>query len=67
VLIDEYSCGFVDHVNDYDEKFNNITIQEEDQRSIMIILGELRHSYQTTQSRSENVLQMQQQEKDNQW
>jgi hypothetical protein len=39
VMIDEDSCGFVDHVNEYDEKLNNITIQEEDQRSILIIGG----------------------------
>jgi hypothetical protein len=39
VLIDEDSCGFADHVNEYDEKLNTLTIQEEDQRSILIIGG----------------------------
>jgi hypothetical protein len=39
VMIGEDSCGFVDHVNEYDEKLNTLTIQEEDQRSIMIIGG----------------------------
>jgi hypothetical protein len=39
VLIDEDSCGFVDHVNEYDEKLNTSTIKEEDQRCILIIGG----------------------------
>jgi hypothetical protein len=39
VLIGEDSCGFADHVNEYDEKLNTLTIQEEDQRSILIIGG----------------------------
>jgi hypothetical protein len=39
VLIGEDSCGFVDHVNEYDEKLNTFTIKEEDQRSILIIGG----------------------------
>jgi hypothetical protein len=39
VLIDEDSCGFADHVNEDDEKLNTLTIQEEDQRSILIIGG----------------------------
>jgi hypothetical protein len=39
VLMDEDSCGFADHVNEYDEKLNTLTIQEEDQRSILIIGG----------------------------
>jgi hypothetical protein len=40
VLIDEDSCGFVNHVNEYDEKLNTFTItKEEDQRSVLIIGG----------------------------
>jgi hypothetical protein len=39
VLMDEDSCGFADHVNEDDEKLNTLTIQEEDQRSILIIGG----------------------------
>jgi hypothetical protein len=39
VLIDEDSCGFVDHVNEDDEKLNTSTIKEEDQRCILIIGG----------------------------
>jgi hypothetical protein len=39
VLIGEDSCGFVDHVNEDDEKLNTLTIKEEDQRSILIIGG----------------------------
>jgi hypothetical protein len=39
VLIGEDSCGFVDHVNEYDEKLNTLTIKEEDQKSILIIGG----------------------------
>ena len=39
VLIGEYSCGFVDHVNEDDEKLKNLTIQEEDQKIIFIIGG----------------------------
>jgi hypothetical protein len=39
VLIGEYSCGFADHVNEYDEKLNTLTIQEEYKRSILIIGG----------------------------
>jgi hypothetical protein len=35
--MDEDSCVFVDHVNKDDEKLETITIQEEDQRSILII------------------------------
>jgi hypothetical protein len=35
----EDSCGFVDHVNEYDEKLNTSTIKEEDQRCILIIGG----------------------------
>jgi hypothetical protein len=38
-LIDGYSCGFVDHMNEDDEKLKTFTIQEEDQRSILIIGG----------------------------
>jgi hypothetical protein len=30
VMIGEDSCGFLDHVNEYDEKLNTLTIQEED-------------------------------------
>jgi hypothetical protein len=39
VMIGEDSCGFADHVNEDDEKLNTLTIQEEDQRSILIIGG----------------------------
>jgi hypothetical protein len=39
VLIDEDSCGFVDHVNEDDEKLNTSITKEEDQRSILIIGG----------------------------
>jgi hypothetical protein len=39
VLIDEYSCGFADHVNEDDEKLNTSTIREEYQRCILIIGG----------------------------
>jgi len=35
----EYSCGFVYHVNEYDEKLNTSTIKEVDKRCIMIIGG----------------------------
>lgn len=37
--MDEDSCRFENHVNEYDEKLNTFTIQEEDQRSILIIGG----------------------------
>jgi hypothetical protein len=40
VLIGKGSCGFVDHVNEDDEKLNTLTIQEENHRSILII-GEI--------------------------
>jgi hypothetical protein len=33
----EESCGFVDHMNEDDEKLNTSTIKEEDQRCILII------------------------------
>jgi hypothetical protein len=33
------SCGVADHMNEYDEKLNTSTIQEGDQRSILIIGG----------------------------
>jgi hypothetical protein len=39
VLISEDSYGFAYHMNEYDEKLNTFTIQEEDQRSILIIGG----------------------------
>jgi hypothetical protein len=39
VLIGEDSCGFADHVNEDDEKLKTLTIQEEDQKSILIIGG----------------------------
>jgi hypothetical protein len=39
VLIDEDSCGFADHVNEDDDKLKTFTIQEEDQRIILIIGG----------------------------
>jgi hypothetical protein len=39
VLIDGDSCGFADHVNEDDDKLKTFTIQEEDQRSILIIGG----------------------------
>jgi hypothetical protein len=38
-MIGEYSCGFSYHMNEYDEKLNTFTIQEEDQKSILIIGG----------------------------
>jgi hypothetical protein len=38
-LIDGDSCGFADHVNEDDDKLKTFTIQEEDQRSILIIGG----------------------------
>jgi hypothetical protein len=37
--IDGDSCGFLDHVNEYDDKLKTFTIQEEDQRSVLIIGG----------------------------
>jgi hypothetical protein len=39
VLIGEDSCGFVYHVNEYDENLKTLTIQEEDQKIILIIGG----------------------------
>jgi hypothetical protein len=39
VLIDEDSCGFVNHVNEDDEKLNTSITKEEDQRSVLIIGG----------------------------
>jgi hypothetical protein len=39
VLISEDSCGFTDHVNEYDDNFKICTIQKEDQKSIMMIGG----------------------------
>jgi hypothetical protein len=39
VLISEDSCGFVDHVNEYDDKLKTCTIQKEDQKSILMIGG----------------------------
>jgi len=39
VLIGEVSCGFAYHMNEDDEKLENFTIKEEDQRSILIIGG----------------------------
>jgi hypothetical protein len=39
VLIDEDSCGFVDHMNEDDGKLNTSTIKEEYQRWILIIGG----------------------------
>jgi hypothetical protein len=38
-MVGEYSCGFVDHVNEDDEKLNTSFTREEDQRSILIIGG----------------------------
>jgi len=35
----EDSCGFVDHVNEDDEKLNTSTVKEEDQMCILIIRG----------------------------
>jgi hypothetical protein len=26
VLLSEYSCGFIDHVNEYDDKLKNCTV-----------------------------------------
>jgi hypothetical protein len=34
-----YSYGIADHVNEDDEKLNNSTLEEEDQRSVLIIGG----------------------------
>jgi hypothetical protein len=39
VLISEDSCGFADHVNEDDDKLKTCTIQEEDQKSILMIGG----------------------------
>jgi hypothetical protein len=39
VLIDGDSCGLADNVNEDDDKLKNFTIQEENQRSILIIGG----------------------------
>jgi hypothetical protein len=39
VFLDEYSCGFSNHVNEYYEKINTSTIKEEDHRCILIIGG----------------------------
>jgi hypothetical protein len=39
VLGSEDSCGFVDHVNEDNDKLKNCTIQKEDQKSIMMIGG----------------------------
>jgi hypothetical protein len=38
-FVDEYSCGFANHVDEYYEKINTSTIKEEDQRCILIIGG----------------------------
>jgi hypothetical protein len=35
----EDSCGIADHMNEYDEKLNTSTLEEEDQRCILIIGG----------------------------
>jgi hypothetical protein len=32
VLIGEDSCGFADHMNEYDDKLKTFTIQEENQK-----------------------------------
>ena len=39
MLISEDSCGFADHVNEYDDKLKTCTIQKEDQKNIMMIGG----------------------------
>jgi hypothetical protein len=39
VLIDEHSCGFVDHVNEDDENLNTPIATEEDQRCVLIVGG----------------------------
>jgi hypothetical protein len=39
VLIDKDSCGFVDHVNEDNEKLNTSITKEKDQRSILITGG----------------------------
>jgi len=39
VLIDEHSCGFVDQVNEDDEKLNTPIAVEEDHRCVLIIGG----------------------------
>jgi hypothetical protein len=39
VLRSEDSCGFVDHVNEDDDKLETCSIQTEDQKSILMIGG----------------------------
>jgi hypothetical protein len=39
MLIGEDSCGFVDHMNEDDEKLETSTIKEEYKKSILIIGG----------------------------
>jgi hypothetical protein len=39
VLIDEHSCGFLDQVNEDDEKLNNPIAVKEDQRCVLIVGG----------------------------
>jgi hypothetical protein len=38
-LIEEDSCGSIDHVNEDDDKLKTFTIQEEDRESILMIGG----------------------------
>jgi hypothetical protein len=57
VLIYEYSCGFADHVNVYDEKSNTSTIKEEDQRCILMIGGS-KNSCQVAKQSLVQVLHM---------
>jgi hypothetical protein len=39
ILVSKDSCGFTDHMNEYDDKLKTCTIQEEDQRNLLIIGG----------------------------
>jgi hypothetical protein len=59
VLIGEHSCGFTNHVNEDDDKLKTCTIQEEDQKIIMII-GGIRVFLPHIPVEANKVLQMQQ-------
>jgi hypothetical protein len=59
VLIGEDSCGFTDHVNEDDDKLKTCTIQEEDQKSILMI-GGIRVFLPHIPVEANKVLQMQQ-------
>jgi hypothetical protein len=39
MLVSGDSCGFVDHVNEDDDKLKTCTIQEEDQRNLLMVGG----------------------------